>query len=266
MDSSRLPGMRLQQGPGARRNECPICATVFEADAITVIHGACENTFHKSCLDDWADCLYQQRRVGTCPLCRISIGDPLEMRHIMKSHDLNTSEDEMWDFDLNYLDVDRCIMLSPGMVHRWYFDKAGADAWLLDFFTRLRWAQNLSIDQARCRLCFYIKLLRNADPYMEMFELRGAVAPGEALTDLEIIDRHGNRRPRDSLVVLYRLDTNEAQLKIRERMVEIRQTLGLSFESMNRFIQRFEAGIRAAIVKQEADGIEPLPSISRGIY
>jgi hypothetical protein len=66
MDSlACVPG----QGPGTRDPECGICHEIMEADAETVSHTVCQNTYHKECFDGWTRTVRPSGRRVSCPIC-----------------------------------------------------------------------------------------------------------------------------------------------------------------------------------------------------
>jgi hypothetical protein len=72
-DYDGLTSCILGQGPGVRDPACGICHEVTEADVETVCDAACQNTFHKECLDGWTQFCRDDRRRITCPMCRATL-------------------------------------------------------------------------------------------------------------------------------------------------------------------------------------------------
>ena len=94
-------GCVVQAGPGPRHPDCRICLLTIGQDEETVLHIACQNAWHKECLDQWVQNV--RRTPGaraTCPICRDSPITPANAPRRQPNE--NSRDAEIRDLILSY--------------------------------------------------------------------------------------------------------------------------------------------------------------------
>ncbi|KAL2251711.1 RING-H2 finger protein ATL5 [Sesamum indicum] len=71
--------------------QCSICLAEYQEKEVLRIMPNCGHSFHLSCIDTWL------RRRSTCPVCRLSVQDAAEVKHVraatlMAAHLFDSSE------------------------------------------------------------------------------------------------------------------------------------------------------------------------------
>lgn len=173
---------------------------------------------------------------------------------------MTTSERDMYDYSpfemLEYGNVD-----SPAfMLHYdgyWGCKKHTSYHWLTDFISRLHWCEEtIGVDYvtAVARSHAAVKHMMESRPLLEGCAVLSSVievAAGETLTDFEIIDRYGVRRPRPDIVDFYVADAARASEWFWNHMDYVQQTLQLDFDEMEQITLGFELSVTQAIERRD---------------
>lgn len=265
MPKSGSRDLKTGTGPGVRGKTCDICMEAVGDDHPSISHVACQNTFHQTCFNAWADHTFSLSVPTTCPKCRValrcpptsSVPDslagsqfyaaapwPIPPQHCRSFSErrLTTVESEMYDYVMG----DGCP--TTALLDRVDRDGERAQAWLADYFIRLSRAQNLNDNDAFARIAEACDTARRALPTLERADtFRDEIGPDEVATDREIIDSMGNRRPRPSLVRFFENRPRHAHEWLTSYMVHTQRQLGLDIDLMNEVKETFLASVRRAL-------------------
>ena len=272
MHSAGVPDVRVGTGPGLRDKECEICREEIKDEDSSISHLSCANTFHRGCLDDWTKSNYALVRSTSCPKCRALLYGPGPTLFGISSNQvapvspsapltgptLTTSEIEMYDYIMQPTESSTNDFPTPALIHRLQTRRSEFSAWIADYFLRQRQAQNFSNNQIvsrimDCYLIFDRALPRDQVPLAKGLRvIHDEIRPGEAATDLEIVNDRGDRRPRPSVVEFYMEQPDEACAWLRRRTAATQTELRLDLGLMREFRWRFEKNVQREIERRRS--------------
>jgi Ring finger domain len=256
MNSTDLRDVMAGLGPGTRGNGCDICMEEIGVDDATITHINCENTFHKTCFDEWTDSNFVQHRTTTCPKCRMALNEPhptLFDTLFGAPHSpfppaipsftvprLTTVQSDMYDYDITMRDSnEEGGFPTPALLHHFQTDQHSATLWVGDYFVRLRQAQNLSNEEAIARVIDCYLILDQAPVPESMDELEDQLEEGDIVTDLEIIDESGDRRIRPDVLDFFEEEPRRARDWLKCRMARTQRELALDYHQMHHLRRDF---------------------------
>lgn len=252
MNLVELRDIRLSIGPGIRGTQCNVCIEEIKPSHETVTHIGCENTFHSACLDSWADSNNVQSRSTTCPLCRAPLGGA-DGRESETLSILTTVESEMYDYEMD-LESSRLDgnFPTPAYLHRFHHQYRQAVDWMGDYFVRYCRAQNLTEEAALAHIMQYYQLQRNLSFEWAVQAMETEVGDGESVTDLEIIDWLGQRRPRPTVVDFFQEHPTQACEWLDRRMSRTQRNLGLDADLMRQTRSAFMDKVHQEIRRRQS--------------
>lgn len=271
--STERARLNLGHGPGSRGNGCDICLEEMRDNDATITHVACQNTFHKSCFDSWAESTNRwanlsssQYTTTTCPKCRATVNirsmsqltSPLEdsrrrfreslesladralqrARELAPQHprtalNLTTAECEMYDYAMTDTRESTMVRVTVAWQHHFCAQNDRARTWLVEYFVRLREAQMLPPENLARSLTSIYIATVEKPSRVYIRAVDSELREGERATDLEIIDEEGNRRPRKWVVDSYIRDPTEFIVTLQRRTRSIRELLALDLWHMH---------------------------------
>jgi len=248
MNPYNVPEMRYGHGAGIRGSECEICREQITDNDATITHMACENTFHRTCLDEWGESCIHNGEFATCPKCRARLSD-LQLSDILQIAFAvvppSLPEEDMYDYSMGD------DFPTPAFVELAGANRARGRALISDYVLRLAQAQRLPTPEVIARFADLTARLGQGATVQEAVDDYAAdtLHLDEVATDLETIDAEGNRTPRNSVMDSFERDPDQAFARLDVRLAGIRTKLSLTQASMDKvrdeFLRRVEDVLRA---------------------
>jgi Ring finger domain len=250
MSLAHFRDVTIGVGPGSRGDSCDICIQAMEATEATITHTTCQNTYHRSCFDQWTNLNDSQHQPTTCPKCRVVMREPADDPSMSPSLDSPYSASNWdyqyvlsyrrslvsdFDYDLQPRGSTNAIFPTGPLLRRFDLDPLLVIEWLDDYSTRIVEVEGQHSAEARQRFHEYLILLVQARAAGYGLFDHEQLLPGETLTDLEIVPDFGSPRPRQWLLDWWQSDLPAAQqwLTLRNRRIQL--ALGLHQELVDRF-------------------------------
>lgn len=246
------PDIVKAQGPRDPTDVCDICFEEIEPHRFTTIHTPCRSLCHETCLEMWHDNRRARESEFTCPRCQRRVKTP---------------EEEMYDYELRLPSKSYSPDVFPSPAFYTLRHVAKQNMWFADMVERLAHAtkgdssemnEPAAFEAFSKNLSRFESLCRDLPDHLDFLEgvttvrrEMGGLPNGRRWTDLEIIGRRGERRPRPSVVNRFEKEPREANAWLRGRMEYTAKTLQLNPERMERVYSRIVNSISAVVEERQ---------------